>query len=121
VAKISQLNEAEWEKWVKTRPPVVRAVCEKLPPDRLYRLKSTGARVTLYSYSEDGTVTVDISGTYNALVFERQVFGISPDDLEECDLPVEGEPLGVLLQTEEEIDACIDLIRASPTVSEGQK
>ena len=57
-------------------------------------MKSTGHRVTMYSYSENGTVTVNVTGDYNVVVFERQVFGISPDDLEECDLPAPGEFLG---------------------------
>ena len=87
MAKIRELNEEEWSKWVETRPPVIQAMCKKFPPDRLYRLKPVNQRVTLYSYSEDGTVTVHISAEYNEyLVFDRHVFGIDPEKLEECEL-----------------------------------
>ena len=53
-----------WEAWVRTRPPIVREVAERFPPWRLVRLKSTGHRGTIYSYSEDGTVTVIITGQF---------------------------------------------------------
>lgn len=60
-------------------------------------MKSTGHRVFPLSYSEDGTVTVAVTGQFNFTVFERQVFGVSPDDLEECDLPTEDEILGAVI------------------------
>lgn len=43
-------------------------------------------------------------------MMERQVFGIKPDDLEECDLPDENEPVGVMLSGEE-VSENIDAIR----------
>ncbi len=94
MAKIAEINEAEWEAWKKGRPAIVLATCERLPPDRLYRMKSTGHRVTILAYGEDGTVRVDVSGAFNRVVFSRQVFGISADDLEECDLPGPDEDVG---------------------------
>ena len=108
MAKISELNQPEWDAWVASRPECVRVLCERLPPDRLYKMKSTGHRVTMYSYSENGTVTVNVTGDYNVVVFERQVFGISPDDLEECDLPAPGEFLGAVLTEPDEVDSFID-------------
>ena len=84
MAKVAELDMVAFNAWVETRPPVVQALCERLPPDRLYRLKSSGHRVTLRSYCEDGTVTVNVTGQYNALAFDRYVFGIAPADLEEC-------------------------------------
>lgn len=111
MAKVGEMDEAGWNAWVATRPPVIQAMCAKLPPDRLYRMKSTGQRVTLHSYSENETVTVDITGEYNATMFDRQVFGVAADDLEECDLPASDEPIGTLLTEEAEVEAYIDLTR----------
>ena len=105
-------EEAGWKEWVATRPDVVRKIGERLEPWQLYRLKTTGQRVTLYSISEDGTVTVDITGEYNAILFDRQVFGINPDDLEPCDLPDKGEVTGTMM-TGEQVDDNIDLLRAT--------
>ena len=114
MAKVAEIDQDLWNKWVEGRPPEVKALCKRRSPDRLYRMKSSGRRVTIYSYSEDGTVTVNVSGKYNALTFERQVFGVDPDDLEECDLPKEDEPLGVLLTEREDVGAFIDEVR--PTI-----
>jgi hypothetical protein len=89
------------QEWIDGRPKVIKAMIAKTPPNLLYRLKPTGQRVTIYSYSEAGTVTVLVSGQYNLTDYERRVFGVNPDDLEECDLPGPNEPLGVLLNEEE--------------------
>ena len=97
MAKCRVMDEAGWAAWVATRPAVIQELCARLPPDRLYMLKSSGLRVTLGSYAEDGTVTVDATGLYNALMFERKIFGVKPEDLEECDFPGDDEPLGVML------------------------
>lgn len=96
MAKAFEMSEAQavkWRDWVATRPDLIRQMCDQYPPDRLYRLKSSGHRVTVYSYSEDGTVTVLVMRQWNnPLAFERRVFGIDPiADLEECELP---EPAG---------------------------
>lgn len=99
-----------WARWVKSRPAAVQALCERFPPNRLYRLKSTGDRVTIVSYFEDGTLKVDVSAEFNATLFERQVFGISPDDVEECDLPDPAEPKGALMSPEQ-VDDNIDGLR----------
>lgn len=93
----------EQAEWIEERPQVIKDLIEKVPPNRLYLLKQSGHRVFPYSYSEDGTVTVCVSGEYNMLSFERLVFGIAPDDLEECDLPSEGEILGAVLTDENEV------------------
>ena len=87
-------QEAGWKEWVAERPPVVRAVAERFEPWSLYRLKTTGQRVTIHSFSEDGTMTVLVTGDFNLLTFSRSVFGINPDDLEPCDLPAPDEFLG---------------------------
>lgn len=109
MAKIrDDLDQAAWDAWVATRPACVQALCKRLPPDRLYLLKSSGHRVFMYSYSENGTVTVCVTGRYNAVTFERRVFGIKPEELEECDLPGADEPLGTLLTERKDVDAFID-------------
>jgi hypothetical protein len=113
VAKICEgFKQAEFDAWAETRPPVVREMCKRLPPDRLYRMKSTGQRVTMYSYSENGTVTVNVTGQYNQITFDRRVFGVDPDNLEECDFPPSDEPIGTLLTEQEDVEAFIDLERA---------
>jgi len=97
MATILEWNEEEragWERWVASRPPVVQQLARQFPPNQLYRLKTTGHRVTPYSYSEEGTLTVDITGQFNRVLFGRRVFGIRPEDLEECELPQPGEDLG---------------------------
>lgn len=66
----------------------------KKPPELLYKLKSTGHRVIIYSYAEDGTVSVVVSGAFNLVAMNRIVFGIKPEDLEECDLPGPDDPVG---------------------------
>jgi hypothetical protein len=87
-------DKAEWDKWVAERPEAVQKMCRSHPPDRLYRMASTGHRCTILYYSEEGTVRVDISGMYNRVVFGRQVFGVEIGDLTECDLPGPDEDVG---------------------------
>ncbi len=101
-------QKAGWSQWIAERPDKVREVAERIDPWTLYRMKDTDQRVTLYSFGEqpDGsvTLTVDITGEFNLISFDQQVFGIDPDDLEECDLPVEGEPLGEALNEDEQLE-----------------
>lgn len=110
MAKVNELTE-DWYEWVASRPPVVKALCEKYPPNILFRLKSTGQRCTVYSYNEAGTLTVSVTGQYNLIDFSRNVFGIAPEDLEECDLPAEDEEVGET-ETEEETEQKLALLRA---------
>lgn len=111
MAKCEEMDKAAWDDWVSTRPPVIQEMCALLPPDRLYRLKTSGHRVTLMSYFEDRTVSVAVSGKYNAVIFERQVFGVKPEDLEECDLPTDSEPLGAVLTEHEDVETYIDAVK----------
>jgi hypothetical protein len=103
MAELGKLPKG-WKAWVAARPERVRELCKKYPPNRLYLLKSSGHRVFIYSYSEDGTVSVCVTGKFNFVTFERRVFGISPQDLEECDLPSTDEPLGVVLTEREDVE-----------------
>lgn len=89
-----------------------REIMEKYPPWKLYRLKSSGHMVEIIAIGtyEDGVkFRVDISGKYNCVMFERQVFGIDPNDLEECDLP--DGPTGVLFTEDEDIAKVIDSMK----------
>ena len=122
MAKIIEWTEKqrrEWDKWVANRPAVIQELCRRLPGDRLYRLKSYNQRVTLCSYSEDGTVTVIVSGKYNFVTFDRKVFGISPDDLEECDLPDPEELIGTVFTEKKDIYAFIEA--EMPIILAGRK
>jgi hypothetical protein len=103
-------EEAEWAIWVASRPPIVREIATKFPPWELFRLKTTGHRVTVHSFFDDGTVSVDVRAEFNFVLHERNVFGIDPDDLEPCDLPSEGEMTGALL-SHEEVEENVDALR----------
>lgn len=111
MALIGELNAEIWNTWLATRPQSVQDLARRLPPNRLYRLKSSGRRVTIHSYSEDGTLTVNITGQYNYITFNRRVFGIAPDNLEECDWPDEHAMLGTMLTEPNDVDAFIDFVR----------
>jgi hypothetical protein len=91
---MSEEQAREWAAWLESRPPVVRRLAERFPVNKLFRLKEPGQRVTVRSYLEDGTMTVNVTGQYNRVLFSRTVFGVSADDLEECDLPGPNEDLG---------------------------
>lgn len=104
-----------WNKWLRDRPAKVRLVAEKFPPWKLFRIASTGQRVTVYSVNEakdsdDVTLTVSVLAKYNLVQFERNVFGISPDDLVECELPADSEQLGAAL-TQDQVQDNIDDLR----------
>ncbi len=90
MAKVLELGEG-YAAWLAALPANTRVLAERLPPDRLYRMKSTGQRGTISSYSNNGTVSFTVDGTWSLVAFARNVFGVSPEDLEECDLPSEAE------------------------------
>ncbi len=113
MAKVMELSEAdlvEWADFIEGLPANLRPIAERINPWTLYRLKPTGQRVIVYSYQDDGTVTVIVSGTFNHVLHEAQVFGINPDDLEECDLPGPNEKLGSMM-TADEVEENIDTLR----------
>lgn len=113
MATIREINETEWNKWVESRPPIIQDLCKRFPPTKLYRLISSSHKVTIHSYSEDGTMTVNVTGQYNYVAFDRQVFGIKPEELEECELPAPGELLGTALTEDENIEDVIQYLRNS--------
>ena len=105
MAEIIPMNP-EIQKWIDQLPEKCREKALQYPPNKLYRLKN-GNRVVMYGYDEntDGTCTtcqVIVSGQYNFVLFERRVFSVSFDDLEECDLPGPEERLGSMGLTPEQ-------------------
>jgi hypothetical protein len=110
----SMKQKKGWRKWCASRPPGVRELAKRFPPWELYRLKTTGQRVTVASYYENGTLRVNVPSEYNMVLFEASVFGIDPNDLEPCDIPSPGEPTGCMLsheEAEENIDAIRVMVR----------
>ncbi len=103
-------QEAGLAEWISERPSTVQAIAKRLDFYELFRMKSTGQRVVIHSISEDGTVTVNVTAKFNRLMFDRQVFGVNPDDLEPCDLPAKDEPLGSMM-TQDEVEENIDALR----------
>jgi hypothetical protein len=110
VRKSTKAQERKWEKWLAELSEQQRKIYSALPPTKLYLLKTSDHRVTIESYDSDGTLTVAVTGKYNKVMFDRDVFGVRPEDLEECELP----PPDVLLGTQlapDEVDDHIDEIR----------
>src|SRR5580765_7300966 len=107
-------QEADYAEWCIQRPEKVRVVAEQFEPWSLFKMKATGQRVVVTSFGEtkDGNIslTVLVSGRFNLTQFEREVFGISPDELEPCELPSPDEPVGAAMSGEE-VAMNIDNIR----------
>jgi hypothetical protein len=101
-------QRANWDQWVASRPDIVRELATKFPGDRLYRIKKSGDRGTIASYSENGTMTLIVDGTYCRVLFGKNVFGLHPDDIEECDLPGPDEQLGDFASESEENRRYVD-------------
>lgn len=83
-ARWSDIDEKGLAEWRATRPESVQKLIDDYPPHLLYTLGDR-RRCTLHSYSEDGTVTVNITQEWNPecelWLMNRQVFGIDPKDL----------------------------------------
>ena len=100
-------NIRGYTEWIATRPEAVQAVARRFDPWTLYRMKSTGQRVCVIGFDEMEAggvcVRVEVSGDFNFVTHERQVYGIDPDDLVECDLPTAAEITGSLDMTPDEL------------------
>jgi len=97
----------EFNNWILSRPEIIQKTVKEFPPDVLYKLKPDNLRVMIVGYNEDGTLVVLVSGRFNKIPYEHQITGITTDNLEECDLPVEGEELGTMFTDKAEIDKYI--------------
>ncbi len=115
ICEVTPEMEQDYQDWLAELEPHVRAVAARFRPWLLYRMK-TNHRATIRSFEEqrDGSVTllVRVTGEFNAVMFDRDVFGVAPEALTECDLPEPGEPLGALLKDKAEIHAYLDKLRA---------
>jgi hypothetical protein len=116
----SEQLQADYEAWVESgdMAPEIKAIALRMPPWKIFRMKSDGHRVTLIGFNNDGTVTVNISGKFNLIIFERNVFGIDPDDLEECELPSRAEDVGSILKTDEEISSYMNDLKSGKSSEE---
>jgi len=78
----------ELEIWLEGRPQIIKDLVVKLPPSCRYKLSSTGQHCDVYSYSENGTVTITVNGHDSEVLdainkmIPMNVFGINPNDLE---------------------------------------
>jgi len=83
---MNEIQQSQWNMWLRGRPKVVREMAKHLSPNRLYTLKTTGQRVIPTSFNEDGTMTVAVYRFYNPKAKETiRVFGIDPKDVIEVD------------------------------------
>jgi len=85
-------EEQEFNDWLEGRPQVIVDMAANLKPWKRYRIKETGQHCSLFSFSEDKTVSVIVDGhdsefldQINAMS-QTKVFGIHPNDLEEIEL-----------------------------------
>jgi hypothetical protein len=76
------LTEIQQTEWYKERPQIIKDLIDQYPPAATVRIKATGQIAYIYSWSEDGTMTIGIYMKDNpGMVCDRAVFGYEPDDL----------------------------------------
>jgi len=84
----------------KTRPKKIQELIEKVPPTHEYQITETGHVCSIYSYAEDGTLTVvrevnemdKLTGKIADNITHINVFGLKPEDLTKLDnKPIEVE------------------------------
>lgn len=96
-----------WRRLLESMSPECRALAKRYPVNKLYRIKSTGMRGYPIAYSEDLTISLNVTGEYNRVTFSHIVFGLTEEHIEECELPLPGEDLGDTAQeagyTEEDV------------------
>ena len=109
----------DWDEWVSERPKAVRENSPAVRSQTVEALPAPWVRTpghALYFRSmpeAGGRFAAHAQGgrqrTFpNLLAFgPRRVFGIKPEDLEECDLPSEDAPLGSILSGDE-VSAAVD-------------
>jgi hypothetical protein len=73
---------AEWNAWLADgRPPIVRAIADRLPPWRWYRLTTTGQACRVQAIAEDGTVRIYAEHPVLGPITGVSVYGVNPDEL----------------------------------------
>jgi hypothetical protein len=105
----------EYSAWLADRPDNVRAVAARFRPWELFRLGPHRVFVRSFHEEPDGSVSlaVIVSGKFNRVVIERQVFGIDPAELTPCELPGPDEPVGAMLTDPADIDVYIAALKAA--------
>src|SRR5690349_2294252 len=77
----------ELQKWIDSRPPAVREIATKYPPDRCYRSRENPGHYIIERYSEpqDGRpITVTIVHGRDSYMPGVAAFGIDPHSLIPC-------------------------------------
>lgn len=72
-------NRERYRQWLRSRPASVRVLATKVKPWHRYVITATGQECTLYSLSENGTLTVTTAGPFG--LFQYNVFGLTLSDL----------------------------------------
>ena len=103
-------QEASYQRWAEALSEPARSNAIRFVPWQLYQMEGDGHRVIVCGFDDDGTVSVIVSGLYNAVLHERKVFGIDPTTLTPCDPPPAHEPVGSLMSQDEVVDN-IDALR----------
>lgn len=107
MAIIEQWSEEKTQAWkarAATFPHHLRALAESFPPNKLFRHKHTGYRVTVCNFANDGRhVAIKVTGKFNLLPFNYVEFEVPIEDLVECDAPGPQEEVGELIKSGAEI------------------
>lgn len=65
------------DEWLQSSPQIIRDLHDKLPCNKVYRIKSTNQLGVIWRYGENGTVTLAIIEPSGI-----EVFGLKPEQLE---------------------------------------
>jgi hypothetical protein len=88
-----------------------------LEPWKLYRMGRHRVYVVSIEEPKDPgapvTVKVAVTGQFNFVAMERDVFGVLPEELVECELPGPDEMVGCANMTVEEVRAYLEAERAA--------
>lgn len=82
-----RLIELQQTEWYKTRPQIIKDLIDQFPYAASVRIRKTSQLAYIYSWNEDGTISVVITkednpNIINALPDEAyRVFGYEPNDL----------------------------------------
>lgn len=82
---LDEEGEKQFQLWLADRPQVIRDMAKRMPPNTCYRQRDGNpmGHYTLYSYSEDGTVSL-VHGA-DSFLPGVMVFGVREDACVRCD------------------------------------
>ena len=87
--KLTRKQEKEWNSWLESETEEIRALAIRISPLKLYRIKETDHIGFPFIYSEGSlgeklTITLRLRHKENPdILFERDVFGLLEEELEE--------------------------------------